>query len=360
MPKLLAAVLAASCAAAWAGEAPPAPVGNPAMGVIDGPAMDRALTRVETLHAEVKTAIVEARKAATARTPTTSHRAELVSGLKRRLESECAAAAKPQDFLRQDRFTEHAGALLSYQACVAADAKSFQPCGALSGLSMAPAGSKDATHASPEALCRDDAARIMMLRALLRGTGAGVCSLAAGAFFAEFPADRASRACSAMLSSGVPAQACAAVGREISLPADAQAECRSLVALRTAKDSSACSALPKELRAECVAVFSEKACAERFSSIVKIRCAAEARDRLATMNAGISAQEAQMATTAAEAALAKRKEIDDLLVRIGAALDAYEPKSDPKYLKRRDRYTRARAGVDATLNAYFGTQQKKQ
>lgn len=366
MSKLLAAVLAASCAAAWAGEPQTVPSGNPAMGHIDGPATDGALNRVDALHAEVKAAIAEARKAKEAVPPKASSRAELVGALRQRLVDECMKATPTTALLAPAQFNEQPQDIVAYQACASAEAKSAAPCEQLRPLAYGATGGTKA-EGTPYQDCRAAAGGRAQVSALVRGGGAGACSVIAP-MFDKVAADKGDATCKALLSPGEASAVCARAASAYGpgFGAEEKKDCLALMSVRGAKSPAACAALPKDLVGYCrEAVAGRSGCADLQAKIVGARCAVVVRDRLAGMNAEITAQEAQMAvkapsTTAVEAALAKRKEIDDLMLRIGASLDAYEPKSDPKYLKRRDRYTRARAGVDATLNSYFGKQQKQQ
>lgn len=341
MTSLFAIVLALTAAAASAGEAPASPSAAAASQFA------AAMNRVEAMHEEVKGLIAAARKAQAAPAANPSaQRAQLAASLTQRFTEDCVKSAS----------LAAGGA-----ACAALEAEAMSPCGAAVTPSAAviPAGKAPPGKPLVE-VCRWKAASARLAKALVRRESAEVCPSVLP-LFEDVPADKALAMCRAMLSAAAAPAACDAVsaasGRAFS--ATDRKECLTLQAARGAKTPAACSGLSKDMHAYCVTAVGDAAgCTQTLSKLAGARCKEEVRDRVARMGPEIDQQAkaktaASGAAAAIEAVVKKRKELDALLVQIGASLESYEPRNDPQNVRRKERYVRVRASVDRTLNNAF-------
>lgn len=232
---------------------------------------------------------------------------------------------------------------IEYFACKAAAAKSMSPCEKLSTV-KAPIGSNAMTGARLEKNCRRTAANIIVLRAIIDSSGPGIC--AAAADFFQVAKDRQMATCQALLSGAPAAEACkkaaAVAGRTIS--SEARAECLRNFTLRGQTSEKICSsaAFSNDIGV-CQAAFrlrDDPTCALAFEAVAARHCTALARSGTPVRGSRDKAKQALSE---------KYAEVEALLHQVGAGLENFEPKSDPKRSAALARMLRIEGDVQAAM-----------
>lgn len=245
------------------------------------------------------------------------------------LRAESALKSKDDSMVTIGSFVANPDLIVSYQACKAVAARSVARCDALSSFSFG-ATPRPGEVVSPRSECRQNAAKSLIVRAMILNEGASRCAELTDAIHGLSP-DRRIPVCTALLSAA-PARACekvAAASGESDAKSDG--ECRAKIALRDAKSEKVCSTpnLPKKWAEACHEIFSPSgACVALAGKIIDEHC---------------------LPTTTRQNMIRKYEEVEAILQRVGPALDSWEPRSDPKRTALLARVRRIGAGMEAAV-----------